>query len=174
MLLMNLDGSLKHKHRRQVLLHTMVLRKEPQLQIPLGIGKEPQLQIPDAQGIREDHRVLVARLNEVEECASVHTLREFMSKILRLESMLSGEHGGVIGEAIRACNRIDSHQLEGPTLCGARLAVPSMLSSSQNTLKAASNSKSGNSVCTTLWTRSAQARNFRRAFVVAFAISLWA
>ena len=65
----------------------------------------------DAQGIREDHRVLVARLNEVEECASVHILREFMSKMLRLESMLSGEHGGVIGEAIRACNRrIDSHR----------------------------------------------------------------
>ena len=59
----------------------------------------------DAQGIREDHRALVARLNEVEECASVHALREFMSKILRLEAMLSGEHGGVIGEAIRACNR---------------------------------------------------------------------
>ena len=59
----------------------------------------------DAQGIREDHRAIVARLNEVEECASVHTLRKFMSKILRLESMLSGETGGVIGEAIRACSR---------------------------------------------------------------------
>ena len=35
----------------------------------------------------------------------MHTLRELMSKILRLETMLSGEHGGVIGEAIRACNR---------------------------------------------------------------------
>ena len=34
-----------------------------------------------------------------------------MSKIHRLESMLSGEHGGVIGEAIRACNRrIDSQR----------------------------------------------------------------
>ena len=65
----------------------------------------------DAQGIREDHRAIVARLNEVEEYASVHTLREFMSKIFRLESMLSGEHGGVIGEAIRACNRrIDSRR----------------------------------------------------------------
>ena len=65
----------------------------------------------DAQGIREDHRALVTRLTEVEECASVHTLREFMSKIHRLESMLSGEHGGVIGEAIRACNRrLDIHR----------------------------------------------------------------
>ena len=65
----------------------------------------------DAQGIREDHRAIVARLSEVEECASIHTLREFMSKILRLESMLSGENGGVIGEEIRACNRrIDNHR----------------------------------------------------------------
>ena len=59
----------------------------------------------DAQGIRQDHRDILARLNEVEECASAHTLQEFMSKILRLESMLSGENGGAIGEAIRACNR---------------------------------------------------------------------
>ena len=43
----------------------------------------------DAQGIREDQRAIVARLNDLEECASVHTLREFMSKILRLETMLS-------------------------------------------------------------------------------------
>ena len=65
----------------------------------------------DAQGIREDHRALVTRLTEVEECASMHTLREFMSQIHRLESMLSGEHGGVMGEAIRACNRrLDNHQ----------------------------------------------------------------
>ena len=65
----------------------------------------------DAQGIREDQRAILARLNEVEECASVHTLREFMSKILRLEAMLSGEQGGVIGEAIRVCNRrIDTHR----------------------------------------------------------------
>ena len=65
----------------------------------------------DAQGIREDQRAIVARLSEVEECASVHTLRSFMSKILRLENMLTGEHGGEIGEAIRACNRrLDSQK----------------------------------------------------------------
>ena len=64
----------------------------------------------DAQGIQEDHRALVARLNEVQECASVHTLREFTTKIHRLESMLTGEHGGVIGEAIRVCNRRIDHQ----------------------------------------------------------------
>ena len=59
----------------------------------------------DAQGIWEEHRALVTCLTKVEECASVHTLREFMSKIYRLESMLSGE------EAIRACNRrLDNHR----------------------------------------------------------------
>ena len=65
----------------------------------------------DAQGIREDHRAVIERLNEVEECATVHTLREFMSKICRLEAMFTGEDGGVIFEAIRACNRrIDSQK----------------------------------------------------------------
>ena len=65
----------------------------------------------DAQGRREDHRAIIERLNEVEECATVHTLREFMSKICRLEAMFFGEDGGVIFEAIRACNRrIDSHK----------------------------------------------------------------
>ena len=48
----------------------------------------------DAQGIREDHRAIIVRLNEVEECATVHTLREFMSKICRLEAMFTGEDGG--------------------------------------------------------------------------------
>ena len=65
----------------------------------------------DAQGIREDHRAILARLNEVEECATVHTLREFMSKICRLEAMFTGEDGGAIFEALRACNRrIDSQK----------------------------------------------------------------
>ena len=65
----------------------------------------------DAQGIREDHRAIIARLNEVEECATVHTLREFMSKIRRLEAMFTGEDGGAIIEAIRACNRrLDNHR----------------------------------------------------------------
>ena len=65
----------------------------------------------DAQGIREDHRAIIARLNEVEECATVHTLREFMSKICRLEAMFTGEDGGAIIGAIRACNRrLDNHR----------------------------------------------------------------
>ena len=66
----------------------------------------------DVQGIREDHRAIAARLNEVEECATVHTLREFTSKICRLEAMFAGEDGGVIFEAIRACHRrIDSQKI---------------------------------------------------------------
>ena len=48
---------------------------------------------------------------QIEECASVHTLREFMTKILRLESMVCGEQGRIVGEAIRACNtRLDNHK----------------------------------------------------------------
>ena len=65
----------------------------------------------DAQGIRADHRDIIARLNEVEECATVHTLREFMSKICRLEALFTGEDGGAIFGDIRACNqRIDSQK----------------------------------------------------------------
>ena len=56
----------------------------------------------DVQGIREDHRAIIARLNEVEECATVHILREFTSKILRLEAMFTGEDGGAIIEAINS------------------------------------------------------------------------
>ena len=55
----------------------------------------------DAQGLREGQRALAARLSEM-ECASVQNLREFVTKILRLETMLYGEHGGVIGKAFRA------------------------------------------------------------------------
>ena len=65
----------------------------------------------DAQGLREGQRALITRLTEIEECTSVHTLREFTTKILRLESLVCGEQGGVIGEAVRACNRrLDNHK----------------------------------------------------------------
>ena len=64
----------------------------------------------NAQGLREGQRALTARLTEVEECTSVQTLREFVHRILRLEALFCGNHGGIIGEAIRACNlRLDSH-----------------------------------------------------------------
>ena len=59
-------------------------------------------ELRDAQGLREGHRALIARLTEIEECASAHTVREFMTKILRLESLVCGEQGGIVGEAIRA------------------------------------------------------------------------
>ena len=59
----------------------------------------------DTQGIRQDHRTIVARLDEVEEYASANTFREFMTKIQRLESMLVSNGGGTVGEAIRVCTR---------------------------------------------------------------------
>ena len=65
----------------------------------------------DTQGIRHDHRTIVARLDEVEEYASANTFREFMTKIQRLESMLVSNDGGTVGEAIRVCTRrIDQQQ----------------------------------------------------------------
>ena len=65
----------------------------------------------DAQGLREGQRALHTRLAEVEECTSVQTLREFMTRILKMESLVCGEQGGVIGEAIRTCNRrLDNHK----------------------------------------------------------------
>ena len=65
----------------------------------------------DTQGIRHDHRAIVARLDEVEEYASANTFREFMTKIQRLESMLVNDGGGTVGEAIRVCTRrIDQQQ----------------------------------------------------------------
>ena len=50
-------------------------------------------ELRDPQGLREDHRALVARRIDVEEFASVHTLREFMTKIIRLETMVGGNTG---------------------------------------------------------------------------------
>ena len=65
----------------------------------------------DSQGIRQDHRAIVARLDEVEEYASASTFREFMAKIQRLEALLVSDGGGTVGEAIRVCaRRIDQQQ----------------------------------------------------------------
>ena len=65
----------------------------------------------DAQGLREGQRALTARLAEMEECTSVQTLREFVNRIPRLEALVCGIHGGIIGEAIRACNvSLDNHK----------------------------------------------------------------
>ena len=69
------------------------------------------VELRDTQGIRQDHRAIVARLDEVEEYASANTFREFMTKIQRLESMLVSNGGGTVGEAIRVCTRrIDQQQ----------------------------------------------------------------
>ena len=62
-------------------------------------------ELRDTQGIREDHRTIVARLDEVEEYASVNTFREFMTKIQRLEAMVVSNGGGTVEEAIRVCTR---------------------------------------------------------------------
>ena len=63
----------------------------------------------DAQGLREGQRTLTTRIAEVEECVSVQNLREFMRRITRLEAQVGGNHGGVLGETIRACHlRLDS------------------------------------------------------------------
>ena len=65
----------------------------------------------DTQGIRADHRAIVSRLDEVEEYASANTLREFVTKMQRIESMVVNHGGGTVGEAIRVCTlRIDQQQ----------------------------------------------------------------
>ena len=62
----------------------------------------------DAQGLREGQHMLATRLNEVEECISVHNVREFTRRIMRIESRI-GSTGGVIGETVRTCfMRLDS------------------------------------------------------------------
>ena len=63
----------------------------------------------DAHGLREGQRTLTTRIAEVEECISVQNLRELMRRITRLEAQVGGNHGGVLGETIRACHlRLDS------------------------------------------------------------------
>ena len=65
----------------------------------------------DAQGLREGQRDLTARLTDMEECTSKETLGELMNRILRLEALVCGNHRGIVGEALRACNmRLDNHK----------------------------------------------------------------
>ena len=48
-------------------------------------------------------------MNEVEERISAHNVREFVRRIMLIESRL-GSTGGVIGETLRNCLiRLDSH-----------------------------------------------------------------
>ena len=48
----------------------------------------------DAQGIREDHRAIIARLNEVEECATVQERK--ISPKRKFSGRISRGHPGVI------------------------------------------------------------------------------
>ena len=56
----------------------------------------------DAQGLREGQHMLATRLTEVEECISVHNVRELVRRIMRIESQIDST-GGVMGETIRNC-----------------------------------------------------------------------
>ena len=56
----------------------------------------------DAQGLRDGQHTLAARLTEVEECISMHNVREFVRRIMRIETQMRNT-GGVIGETIRNC-----------------------------------------------------------------------
>ena len=56
----------------------------------------------DLRGLREGQQVLATRISEVEECISVHHVREFMRRIMQIESRI-GSTGGVIGDTLRHC-----------------------------------------------------------------------
>ena len=53
-------------------------------------------------GLREGQWALATRISEVEKCISVHHVREFMHRLLQLESRL-GNTGGTIGDTLRNC-----------------------------------------------------------------------
>ena len=40
----------------------------------------------DVHGLHEGQQVLATRMNEVDECISVHNVREFMRRIMLIES----------------------------------------------------------------------------------------
>ena len=70
-----------------------------------------RLQSPDPSMFRSTIWVSHDPVDQLRDrvCAMEHNLETLRTRLLRLESMLSGERGGVIGETIRACNRrIDS------------------------------------------------------------------
>ena len=65
----------------------------------------------DLAGLHERRQVLATRISEVEECISVHRVREFMHRIMHIETRI-GSTGGVIGETIRNClMRLDQQLL---------------------------------------------------------------
>ena len=56
----------------------------------------------DMAGLSEGQRALATRLSEVEECISVHHVREFMRRLMQLESRM-GNSGGIISDTLRHC-----------------------------------------------------------------------
>ena len=65
----------------------------------------------DAQGFEKTIEPLLRDLMKLKNARPCILFREFMSKICRLEAMFTGEDGGAIFGAIRACNRrIDSQK----------------------------------------------------------------
>ena len=52
--------------------------------------------------LHEGQRALSTRISEVEECISVHHIREFVHRLMQLESRM-GNTGGIIGDTLRHC-----------------------------------------------------------------------
>ena len=62
----------------------------------------------DARGLREGQEALSTRISEIEECITVHHVREYMRRIILIERI--GNSGGVIGETLRQCQvRLDQY-----------------------------------------------------------------
>ena len=63
----------------------------------------------DVRGLREGQEASSTRISEVEECITVHHVREYMCHIILIESRI-GNSGGVIGETLRQCQvRLDQY-----------------------------------------------------------------
>ena len=53
-------------------------------------------------GLREGQQALATRISEVEQCISVHHVREFMRRLIQLESRI-GNIGGILWDTLRHC-----------------------------------------------------------------------
>ena len=63
--------------------------------------------IAEIEDLRVDQEALSTRVRSVEECITVHHVREFMHSIITIEGRI-GVSGGVIGENLRECQmRLD-------------------------------------------------------------------
>ena len=69
--------------------------------------KTLRTRLGDAEDLREGQETLSARIRDIEECITVHHVRENMRRIILLESRV-GNSGGVIGDTLRQCQvRLD-------------------------------------------------------------------